>query len=150
MIVETQTPEQAGGVPGGGTPVLEMRGIRKTFAGMRALSDVSFAAYGGEHRRQARTVAGERGRCAKGVAARLRLVDRRGSGPTRLRALVRYLACWIGPALALQGYAALQPTSHARNAIAFIALNYCWAIVDPDHQFLHDRIAGTLVARDDG
>jgi len=29
-------------------PLLEMRHIRKTFAGMRALSDVSFAAYGGE------------------------------------------------------------------------------------------------------
>ncbi|HTW28824.1 MAG TPA: sugar ABC transporter ATP-binding protein [Acetobacteraceae bacterium] len=30
------------------TPVLEMRGIRKTFPGVRALSDVSFSAYTGE------------------------------------------------------------------------------------------------------
>src|SRR5690242_7474792 len=32
---------------------------------------------------------------------RLRLVDRRGAPPTRARALVRYVACWLGPALAL-------------------------------------------------
>ncbi len=31
-----------------GTPLLEMRGISKTFPGVRALSGVSFAAYGGE------------------------------------------------------------------------------------------------------
>jgi len=67
---------------------------------------------------------------------RLRLVDRRGKPPTRKRALVRYLACWIGPALALVGYATLQRTGHARNALAFAALNYCWAIVDPERQFL--------------
>src|SRR5258707_7811174 len=36
------------GQPAGDTPLLEMRQIRKTFAGMRALTDVSFAAYGGE------------------------------------------------------------------------------------------------------
>lgn len=43
----TDTGTQAGQQPAG-APLLEMRGIRKTFAGMRALSDVSFAAYGGE------------------------------------------------------------------------------------------------------
>lgn len=80
---------------------------------------------------------------------RLRLVDRRGRPPTRQRALVRYAACWIGPALALVGYATLQSTGHARNALAFAALNYCWAIVDPERQFLHDRIAGTFVVQDE-
>lgn len=79
---------------------------------------------------------------------RLRLVDRHGSPPTRSRALVRYVACWIGPALALAAYAVLHASGHARNAAAFLALDYCWAIVDPDRQFLHDRIAGTLVVQD--
>ena len=44
MSAAAQIQEQPSGV----APLLEMRGIRKTFAGMRALSDVSFAAYGGE------------------------------------------------------------------------------------------------------
>jgi uncharacterized RDD family membrane protein YckC len=80
---------------------------------------------------------------------RLQVVDRRGTPPTRKRALVRYVAWWIGPALALVGYAVLQPGGHARNALAFAALNYCWVIVDPERQFLHDRVAGTIVVQDD-
>jgi len=79
---------------------------------------------------------------------RLRLVDRRGEPLRRGRALVRYAAFWIGPALALIGYGALHAAGYGRNALAFCVLNYCWAIVDPDRQFLHDRIAGTLVVQD--
>ena len=79
---------------------------------------------------------------------RLRLADHRGVAPTWRRALARYAACWIGPAMALGGYALLQPMGHGRNAAAFLALNYCWAIVDPQRQFLHDRLAGTLVVQD--
>ena len=79
---------------------------------------------------------------------RLRLADHRGDAPTWRRALARYAACWIGPAMALGGYALLQPMGHGRNAAAFLALNYCWAIVDPQRQFLHDRLAGTLVVQD--
>ncbi|HSC22127.1 MAG TPA: RDD family protein [Casimicrobiaceae bacterium] len=79
---------------------------------------------------------------------RLRLLDRGGAPPTRARALVRYVACWIGPALALAAYALLGPRGHAANAAAFIALGYCWAVVDRDRQFLHDRIAGTWLVQD--
>lgn len=79
---------------------------------------------------------------------RLRLVNRRGGPPSRRQALVRYAAAWIGPALALAGYALLHASGNAGNALAFAALNYCWAIIDPDRQFLHDRIAGTLVVND--
>jgi len=32
---------------------------------------------------------------------------------------------------------------YARSAVGLLALNYAWALVDPDRQFLHDRIAGT-------
>ena len=79
---------------------------------------------------------------------RLRLIDRRGGPLSRRQALVRYAAAWIGPALALAGYAALHESGYARNVLAFAALNYCWAIIDPDRQFLHDRIAGTRVVED--
>ena len=79
---------------------------------------------------------------------RLRIVDRRGEPLRRGRALARYAAWWIGPGVALAGYALLHPFGHGRNALAFVALNYLWAIVDPDRQFLHDRIAGTAVIQD--
>jgi hypothetical protein len=58
-------------------------------------------------------------------------------------AIARYLACWVGPALALGAYAALQPFGYGRWAMAVLAVNYAWALVDRDHQFLQDRIAGT-------
>lgn len=76
---------------------------------------------------------------------RLRLASREGGAPSWPQALLRYAAAWIGPAMALAGYAALQGTDHPRNALAFILVNYCWALFDRDGQFLHDRIAGTRV-----
>jgi uncharacterized RDD family membrane protein YckC len=79
---------------------------------------------------------------------RLRIVDRRGKPIRCARALARYAAWWIGPGLALAGYAVLQPVGYGRNALAFAGLNYCWAIVDPDRQFLHDRVAGTALVQD--
>src|SRR6185312_2098881 len=79
---------------------------------------------------------------------RLRVVDRGGGPLTRRQALIRYAAAWTGPALALLGYGVLHASAYGRNALAFAALNYCWAIIDPDRQFLHDRIAGTRVVND--
>lgn len=76
---------------------------------------------------------------------RLRLVTRDGRPPTWRQALLRYAAGWLGPALAIAGYAALRPFGHAPDALAFLALDYVFALVDRDHQFLHDRIAGTRV-----
>jgi uncharacterized RDD family membrane protein YckC len=73
----------------------------------------------------------------------LRLVRRDGAPVDAKSALVRYATAWLGPALALAAYAALAPSGHARVALALIGLNYAWALVDPDRQFLHDRIAGT-------
>ncbi len=63
------------------------------------------------------------------------------------RAALRYLAGWIGPALAIAAYTALRPSGHNRWAIALLGFNYAWALVNADRQFLHDRVAGTrLVA----
>lgn len=59
------------------------------------------------------------------------------------RALLRYLAVWIGPACAIGAYLASRPHGHARWAVAWLALNYAWAMVDRDRRFLHDRLAGT-------
>jgi hypothetical protein len=58
-------------------------------------------------------------------------------------AMLRYFACWIGPAFALAGYLALAPLGHGRWALALVAVNYAWALVDRHTQYLQDRIAGT-------
>jgi uncharacterized RDD family membrane protein YckC len=58
-------------------------------------------------------------------------------------AMLRYFACWIGPALAIAGYVALAPSGHGRWALSLLAVNYAWALVDRDRQYLQDRIAGT-------
>jgi uncharacterized RDD family membrane protein YckC len=76
---------------------------------------------------------------------RLRLVARAGGPVIRRQALLRYAAGWTGPALAIGGYAALRPFGHAPDALAFLAFNYAFALVDRERQFLHDRIAGTRV-----
>ena len=79
---------------------------------------------------------------------RIRLVDRAGKPVGCGQALVRYAAAWIGPAAALAAYVALRPVADAGYAAALLGLNYAWALVDRDRQFLHDRIAGTRAIRD--
>jgi len=59
------------------------------------------------------------------------------------RAALRYVAWWVGPALAIAAYAALRPLGDGRWALVLLAVNYAWALVDSDRQFLHDRVAGT-------
>lgn len=65
------------------------------------------------------------------------------------RAALRYVACWIGPGFAIAAYAGLRPSGYGRWAVALLAINYAWALVSADHQFLQDRVAGTrlVVAR---
>ena len=58
-------------------------------------------------------------------------------------AIVRFVAAWIGPVAALAAYVAFEPSGHGAQAAWLLALNYAWAFVDPQRQFLHDRIAGT-------
>ncbi len=79
---------------------------------------------------------------------RLRLIGRNGRSLAPRTALLRYAAGWIGPAAALIAYAALRPAGFGRYALVLAALNYGWALVDRDRQFLHDRIAETRVVRD--
>ena len=76
---------------------------------------------------------------------RLALVRRDGRQVDRRTALARYLAAWIGPALAVAGYLALRPHGLGAHAAWLVALNFAFALVDRERQFLHDRLAGTAV-----
>jgi uncharacterized RDD family membrane protein YckC len=76
---------------------------------------------------------------------RLFLVARDGRPLAVRTALARYLAGWIGPALAVVAYLALQSRGWGAHAAWLVGLNFVFALIDRERQFLHDRIAGTLV-----
>ncbi|MBA3506947.1 MAG: RDD family protein [Betaproteobacteria bacterium] len=78
---------------------------------------------------------------------RIRVATVAGENLALRVALVRYLAAWIGPALALSAYAGMRPLGAGAYALWLVSFNYLWAIVDRDRQFLHDRIAGTVLLR---
>jgi len=78
-------------------------------------------------------------------AWRLELKTASGAAPGVPQALLRYLAWWIGPALAIAAWLVLKPYGYQRWALAALALNYAWALIDSDRRFLHDRIAGTRI-----
>jgi uncharacterized RDD family membrane protein YckC len=78
---------------------------------------------------------------------RIKLVLANGQSLPAKVALLRYLAAWIGPALALATYAVLYRYGFGANALWLIAFNFLWAFVDPERQFLHDRIAGTRIVQ---
>jgi uncharacterized RDD family membrane protein YckC len=54
---------------------------------------------------------------------RLKLIDKSGAPVRPMQAALRYLVAW--------------------PSILFLGLGLLWRFVDPDQQFLHDRIAGT-------
>jgi uncharacterized RDD family membrane protein YckC len=64
-----------------------------------------------------------------------------GSIDMRL-AIRRFAAAWIGPAASLAGYMIL-----GRWGLALGLVNHAWGWVDPERQFLHDRLAGTRIVR---
>lgn len=74
---------------------------------------------------------------------RIAIVTRDGSPLSWQRALARYGASWIGPALAIAAYIALREAGHARQGFWLLVTNLVWAFVDPERLFLHDRLAGT-------
>jgi uncharacterized RDD family membrane protein YckC len=78
-------------------------------------------------------------------AWRLALVTDAYAPLTRRQAFARYVAAWIGPALAVVAYALLAPQGLAAVAWPLVFLNWLAALVDPQRQFLHDRIAGTRI-----
>ena len=78
---------------------------------------------------------------------RLGLATTAGASVSLGRAALRYTAWWIGPLCALVADVALRGTGQGRWALVLLGLNYVWALIDPTRQFLHDRIAGTLMLR---
>jgi uncharacterized RDD family membrane protein YckC len=69
---------------------------------------------------------------------RFRVADKLGNTVSRTRAWLRYSAVWFAmlPALLVVALGHFW-------GFALILLPFLWALVDPDRQFLHDRIAGT-------
>ena len=74
---------------------------------------------------------------------RLAMQSTRGAPVSISRAALRYVACWIGPGLAIAAYAAMRPLGYSHWAVALLAVNYAWALVNSDRQFLQDRVAGS-------
>lgn len=74
---------------------------------------------------------------------RLALATASGGPVTVPTATLRYLACWVGPALAIASYQALEPLGYGRWASLLLAVNYAWAFIDRDRLFLQDRVART-------
>ncbi|HVO90182.1 MAG TPA: RDD family protein [Casimicrobiaceae bacterium] len=78
---------------------------------------------------------------------RMRLIGPDGEPPHLHRALLRYIAAFVGPLLALVGYLLLRRAGLGAFALWLVGFNYLWALVDPDRRFLHDRIAQTRLIR---
>ena len=76
---------------------------------------------------------------------KLRLVRSDGGVVSPRTALLRYLATWIGPGLAVGAYAAVTRWGFGAHAAWLVAFNFLWAFVDRDRLFLHDRIARTRI-----
>jgi uncharacterized RDD family membrane protein YckC len=74
---------------------------------------------------------------------RIAMESASGSQVSVARAALRYCVWWVGPILAVAVDAALRPSGYRRWALTLLALNYAWALLDPDRQFLHDRLART-------
>ena len=78
---------------------------------------------------------------------RLALVTAAGLPLSGRVAVVRYVAAWLGPALAVVAYALLAPHGLGTLAWPLVSVNWLAALVDPERQFLHDRLAGTRIVR---
>jgi uncharacterized RDD family membrane protein YckC len=74
----------------------------------------------------------------------LRLIDESGEPPDVKRAVIRYLATWIGPALTIAVFAIGGKSVGGWWIVALFA-NFFWALIDREQRFLHDRIAKTRV-----
>ncbi len=81
---------------------------------------------------------------------RLHLVDRSGSPPTLLRAILRYLLAWnlFVPGLLFVSLAGAGIYWNLLAMTASVLLMLGLSRLDPDRQLLHDRLLGTQVIRD--
>jgi uncharacterized RDD family membrane protein YckC len=90
---------------------------------------------------------------------KFRLLDLQGQRVKSLRAWLRYSLVWIGPILGALVYKTVVELSGIGSArfsaagflvcLPFLLLNWLWAWIDADRQFLHDRLARTRLANVD-
>lgn len=81
---------------------------------------------------------------------RIRLIDKRGKPATPARALLRYVLCWLWFLPGLVLVAALDIRTGPLLLLIPAANAVLWALMiylDPQRQFLHDRLAGTRLVR---
>jgi uncharacterized RDD family membrane protein YckC len=79
-------------------------------------------------------------------AWRLRLLRRDGSPVSRIRALCRYLLCWVWFLPALGTARALWPVNGPAVVVLLLGGIVVYALLSrllPDRQFLHDVLCGT-------
>jgi uncharacterized RDD family membrane protein YckC len=84
---------------------------------------------------------------------KFRLVAADGAFPGLARCWWRYGLAWVGPLSGLLAYRAIVEVTGVGMgsfslaafmlALPLLLLNFAWAMVDPDRQFLHDRLART-------
>lgn len=74
---------------------------------------------------------------------RMHLVGLSGDALSWSRALVRLAAASLGTFAALLAYVPLHHQGWGAQAAWCLGVNFAWALVDRDRQFLHDRLAGT-------
>lgn len=79
---------------------------------------------------------------------RIRLVDEHGGPLSYRRALLRYLLCWLWflPGMML-AWGIGQHWALVALPTANVLLWAATVLLDPERQFLHDRIAGTRLIR---
>lgn len=77
----------------------------------------------------------------------IRLVDANGQTPKPSRLLLRYLLLWPVPLVAAGlVYLASSATGYASTDLLIVFTpftNFIWTWIDPERQFLHDRLLGT-------
>ncbi|WP_397475962.1 RDD family protein [Pusillimonas sp.] len=83
----------------------------------------------------------------------IRLVDQNGHTPTLKRLMLRYVLLWPIPLLAallVQGASHLTGYRSTDLLIVFTPFTiFFWTWIDPDRQFLHDRLLGTRLIHTD-
>lgn len=79
---------------------------------------------------------------------RMHLVGPSGDTLSWPRALVRLAAASSGALAALVAYIPLHHKGWGAQAAWCLGVNFAWALVDRDRQFLHDRLAGTRMVDD--
>lgn len=81
-------------------------------------------------------------------AWKMRLVDNQGRLPSTQRALARLALGALTLGASCAGLAVLWKRPHEALGLILLApglISLAWAMLDPDRQFLHDRLAGTRI-----